>query len=38
MLIWILFVASICLNDAHKEVREIAEEAMEELEKLNAKR
>jgi hypothetical protein len=30
-------VTSICLNDAHEEVREIAEEAMEELERLNAK-
>jgi len=28
----------ICLNDAHVEVREIAEEAMEELEKQNAKK
>ena len=27
----------ICLNDAHEEVREIAKEAMEELEKRNAK-
>ncbi len=27
-----------CLNDAHEEVREIAAEAMEELEKRNAKR
>lgn len=27
----------ICLNDAHEEVREIAEEAMEELEKQNSK-
>jgi hypothetical protein len=26
-----------CLNDAHEEVREIAEEAMDELEKQNAK-
>jgi hypothetical protein len=38
MLIWILFAVSICLNDAHEEVREIAVEAMEELEKKNAKR
>ncbi len=29
MLICILFVASICRNDAHEEVREITEEAME---------
>jgi hypothetical protein len=33
MLIWILFAGSICRNDAHEEVREIAEKAMEELEK-----
>jgi hypothetical protein len=37
MLIWILFVASICHNDAQEEVREIAETAQEELEKNNAK-
>jgi hypothetical protein len=37
MLIWILFVGSLCRNDAHEEVREIVEEAMEELERLNAK-
>jgi hypothetical protein len=37
MLIWIWVVGSNCLNDAHEEVREIAEEAMEELEKINAK-
>jgi len=36
MLIWILFAASNCHNDVHEEVREIAEEAMEELEKQNA--
>jgi hypothetical protein len=33
----ILFAASICRNDAHEEVREMAEEAMEELEKQNEK-
>jgi hypothetical protein len=38
MLIWILFAESICLNDAHEEVRVIAEEAMEELEKRDGKR
>lgn len=38
MLIWILLVGSSCLSDAHKEVREIAEEVMEELEKLKAKK
>jgi hypothetical protein len=27
----------VCLNDAHEEVREIAEEAMEELQKQIAK-
>jgi hypothetical protein len=37
MLIRILFVALICLNEAHEEVRKIAEEAMEELGKQNAK-
>jgi hypothetical protein len=31
-------VTLICLNDAHEEVREITEEAMEELEKQKAKR
>jgi hypothetical protein len=31
MLIWILLAASICVNDAHEVVREIAVEAMEEL-------
>ena len=30
-------MASICRNEAHEEVREMAEEAMEELKKLNAK-
>jgi hypothetical protein len=34
MLIWILFVASIC---RHEEVREISDEAMEELKKQKAK-
>jgi hypothetical protein len=37
MLIRILFVASICLNVAHEDVRGIAEEAMEELKKQKAK-
>jgi hypothetical protein len=37
MLIWILFVYSICLNDAHKEVQGMAEKAMDELERQNAK-
>jgi hypothetical protein len=37
MLICILFVASICHNEAHEEVGEIAEEAMDELEKLKEK-
>lgn len=37
MLIWVLFVASICRNEAHEEVWEIAELAMEELGKLIAK-
>jgi hypothetical protein len=37
MLIRIMFVASICYNDAHEEVRKIAEEAMEELVKQNVK-
>ncbi len=32
-LIWILIVASICRNDAHKEVRGIAKEAVVELER-----
>ncbi len=36
MLVWILLVASICRNDAHKEVRGIAGEATEELKKQNA--
>jgi len=35
MLIWILFVGSSCLSEAHKDVREIAEKAMEELVKKN---
>jgi hypothetical protein len=35
MLIWILFVASIYPNDAHEEVPDIAEEAMEELMRQN---
>jgi vacuolar-type H+-ATPase subunit H len=30
-------VASNCINDAHEEVREMAEEAMEELKKQKAK-
>ena len=34
MLIWILFVGSSCLSEAHKDVREIAEK-MEELVKKN---
>jgi hypothetical protein len=37
MLIWILFVAPSCLNDAHEEVRKKVEEAMEELKKQKAK-
>jgi len=37
MLIRIVFVALICLNDAHEEVRKIAEEAMVEPGKQNAK-
>jgi hypothetical protein len=37
MLIWILFVGSICHNNAYQEVWEIAEAAMEELGKKNAK-
>ena len=37
-LIRFLLVASNCINDAHEEVREIAKEAMEALEKRNAKR
>ena len=36
MLIWILFVGSICFNGAHELVREIVEEAMEKLEKREA--
>jgi hypothetical protein len=37
MLIWVLFVAPSCLDEAHEEVREIAEVAMEELKKQKAK-
>ena len=37
MLIRILFVASICRNDAHEEMRVIAEEVMEELGKQKKK-
>jgi hypothetical protein len=32
-----LFVASICINDVHEEVRGIAGEAMEELARRNVK-
>ena len=31
-------LVEVCLNDANEEVREIAEEALEELEKLNTKK
>jgi hypothetical protein len=37
MLIWILFVASNFHIDAHGEKHSMAGEAMEELERLNAK-
>jgi hypothetical protein len=32
-----MFVVSICHNDVHEEVREIAEEAMKDLEKQKVK-
>jgi hypothetical protein len=37
MLILILFVGSICSNDAHEEVQKMSQEAMEERQKKNAK-
>jgi hypothetical protein len=37
ILIRILFVASICHNDAHEEVREMAAEVMKDVKKQKAK-